>query len=199
MKIVRKLRRRDIGKIAHSGMQMRLARCVDKRPVAGLPGGRGTCSAPRAAVRVAAYIHIRPRTSADTGPRPLARPGLCSAPGVGSEAAGGPLVGDPELIAGEQSCQQSHPNPPWFTTIAAFEVYDSARTHLYGCAHFLGSTTPSNANRVLAYQSTDVFPTPYNIVTEGPNSMFIYGGGYGDNPAASGSFVASVQPQTSGS
>jgi len=110
------------------------------------------------------------------------------------QAAGGPLVGDPELIAGEQSCQQSHPNPPWFTTIAAFEVYDSARTHLYGCAHFLGSMT--SPNRVLAYQSTDVYPTPYNIVTEGPNSMFIYGGGYGDNSAASGSFVASVQPGT---
>jgi hypothetical protein len=110
------------------------------------------------------------------------------------QAAGGPLVGDPSLIAGEQSCQQSHPNPPWFTTIAAFEVYDSARTHLYPCAHFLGSET--GGNRVLAYESTDVYPTPYNIVTEGPNKLFIYGGGYGDNPSASGSFVASVEPGT---
>jgi len=72
------------------------------------------------------------------------------------QAAGGPLVGDPTLIAGEQSCQQSNPNPPWFTTIAAFEVYDSARTHLYGCAHFLGSMT--STNHVLAYQSTEVYP-----------------------------------------
>jgi hypothetical protein len=110
------------------------------------------------------------------------------------QAAGGPLVGDPTLIAGEQSCQKSHPNPPWFTTIAAFEVYDSARTHLYGCAHFLGSMT--STNHVLAYQSTEVYPTPYNIVTEGPGNLFIYGGGYGDNSAASGSFVASVEPGT---
>ena len=110
------------------------------------------------------------------------------------QAANGPLVGDATLIAGEQSCEQSHPNPPWFPTIAAFEVYDSARTHLYGCAHFLGSTTGSN--RVLAYQSTAVYQTPYNIVTEGSNRLFIYGGGYGDNSSASGSFVASVEPGT---
>jgi hypothetical protein len=110
------------------------------------------------------------------------------------QAAGGPLVGDPTLIAGEQSCEQTHPNDPWFPTIAAFEVSDSARTHLYGCAHFLGSTTTSN--RVLAYESTGVYQTPYNIVTEGPDQLFIYGGGYGDNSSASGSFVASVEPAT---
>ena len=110
------------------------------------------------------------------------------------QSANGPLVGDPTLIAGEQACEKSHPNAPWFATIAAFEVYDSARTHLYGCAHFLGSTTSSN--KVLAYQSTAVYQTPYNIVTEGPDSLFIYGGGYGDNSAASGSFVASVEPGT---
>jgi hypothetical protein len=109
-------------------------------------------------------------------------------------AANGPLVGDPALISTEQSCERSHPNPPWFPTIAAFEVYDSARTHLYGCAHFLGSMT--GTNRVLAYSSPDVYQTPYNIVTEGPNRLFIYGGGYGDNASASGSFVASVEPGT---
>ena len=110
------------------------------------------------------------------------------------QAAGGPLVGDPSLISGEQSCEQNHPNPPWFPTIAAFEVYDSARTHLYACAHFLGSMT--SPNKVLAYESAAVYQTPYNIVTDGPNNLFIYGGGYGDNPTASGSFVASVEPGT---
>lgn len=110
------------------------------------------------------------------------------------QAANGPLVGDPTLIAGEQSCERNNPNPPWFPTIAAFEVYDSARTHLYGCAHFLGSTT--SPNNVLAYESPDVYQAPYNIVTEGPNRLFIYGGGYGDNSSASGSFVASVEPGT---
>ena len=54
----------------------------------------------------------------------------------------------------------------------------------------------TSPNRVLAYESPETYPTPYNIVTEGPNNLFIYGGGYGDNPAASGSFVASVEPGT---
>ncbi len=49
---------------------------------------------------------------------------------------------------------------------------------------------------MLAYESTTVYQTPYNIVTEGPDQLFIYGGGYGDNPSASGSFVASVEPGT---
>lgn len=110
------------------------------------------------------------------------------------QAANGPLVGDPTLVAKEQSCVRKTPNKPWFPTMSAFEVHDSARTHLYACAHFLGSL--SSSNHVLAYQSTDVYPTPYNIVTGGPGNLYIYGGGYGDNSAASGSFVASVEPGT---
>jgi len=39
-------------------------------------------------------------------------------------------VGDPSLVRGEQSCETSNPNLPWFPTIAAFEVYESSRTHL---------------------------------------------------------------------
>ena len=78
---------------------------------------------------------------------------------------------------------------PWYAIMAAFEVHDSARTHLYACAHFLG--TSEGANEVLAYSSS-----PYNIVTLGPDNLFIYGGGYGDDSSASGSFVASVEPGT---
>src|SRR6516165_735643 len=115
-----------------------------------------------------------------------------SAPNI--EAANGPLVGDPPLIPQEKTCETEHPNEPWFATIAAFEVYDSARTHLYECAHFLGSTT--SPNRVFAYKSPDVYQTPYNIVTRGPDSLYIYGGGYGDNSSAYGSFVARVEPGT---
>ena len=54
----------------------------------------------------------------------------------------------------------------------------------------------SGRNQVLAYSPPQVYPTPYNIVDHGPNELFIYGGGYGDNPAASGSFVARVEPGT---
>lgn len=115
-------------------------------------------------------------------------------PTPNEQAAGGPLVGDPTLIPSERDCVADSPNPPWYPTIAAFEVHDSARTHLYACAHFLGSS--SSTNDVLAYSSPDVYETPYNIVTKGPDNLYLYGGGYGDNAAASGSFVASVEPGT---
>jgi hypothetical protein len=119
--------------------------------------------------------------------------GSPSPPSSGS-SAGGPLVGDPTLIAGERGCTQAEPNPPWFQTIAAFEVHDSNRTHLYDCAHFGGST--SAANQVFSYTSQQAYTTPYNIVDRGPDELFIYGGGYGDDPAATGSFVSRVEPGT---
>jgi hypothetical protein len=110
------------------------------------------------------------------------------------QAANGPLVGDPSLIPGERSCTAAEVNAPWYPTIAAFEVHDSNRTHLYDCAHFTGSM--SGSNQVFAYSSPQDYVTPYNIVDEGPDQLFIYGGGYGDNPDASGSFVARVEPGT---
>ncbi|MBV9598125.1 MAG: hypothetical protein JOZ87_14805 [Chloroflexi bacterium] len=109
-------------------------------------------------------------------------------------AANGPLVGDPALISGEQTCVSDEPNAPWFPTIAAFEVHDSNRTHLYDCADFEGAL--SGGNQVFAYSSQQTYITPYNIVDHGPNELFVYGGGYGDHPAASGSFVARVEPGT---
>jgi hypothetical protein len=130
--------------------------------------------------------------SSQPGKRPQARP-TSSVP-ADEQAANGPLVGDSSLIAGEQSCVAAQANPPWYPTIAAFEVHDSSRTHLYDCAQFTGSM--SGANQVFAYSSPEVYVTPYNIVDHGPNELFVYGGGYGDNPAASGSFVARVEPGT---
>jgi hypothetical protein len=124
--------------------------------------------------------------------RPRANP-TASVP-ANEQAANGPLVGDPSLIPGEQSCAAAEANKPWYPTIAAFEVHDSNRTHLYDCAHFTGSM--SGSNQVFAYSSPQDYITPYNIVDRGPNELFVYGGGYGDNPAASGSFVARVEPGT---
>lgn len=107
--------------------------------------------------------------------------------------AGGPIVGDPGLLPSEQACVASDPNPPWLQTLAPFEIHDSQRTHLYGCAHFTG-TTKSDANTVFAHSSPQSYPTPYNLIDAGPNELFVYGGGYGDGPSATGSFVARVQP-----
>jgi hypothetical protein len=124
------------------------------------------------------------------------RPRATPTPSVPADeqAANGPLVGNPSLVSGERSCAASENNAPWYPTIAAFEVHDSNRTHLYDCAHFTGSM--SGGNQVFAYSSPQDYITPYNIVDRGPNELFIYGGGYGDNPAASGSFVARVEPGT---
>lgn len=83
-------------------------------------------------------------------------------------AAGGPLVGDPSLVPDELTCTANEGNEPWYPGMAAFEVHDSGRTHLYGCATFPGST--SDANQVFAYQSDDIYVTPYNIVDRGPTS-----------------------------
>ncbi|SFS07051.1 hypothetical protein SAMN04487846_2185 [Microbacterium sp. cf046] len=122
----------------------------------------------------------------------LPKPDATPTPPADETAAGGPLVGDPSLLAGEEECVAAADNEPWYPTIAAFEVHDSERTHLYDCASFLGATTDSNA--VFAYSSPDVYVTPYNIVGRGPDELYIYGGGYGDDPTASGSFVSRVEP-----
>ena len=132
--------------------------------------------------------------SGAAGQRPGATAQATASVPADEQAANGPLVGDPSLIPGEQSCAAAEVNAPWYPTIAAFEVHDSNRTHLYDCAHFTGSM--SGPNQVFAYSSPQDYITPYNIVDRGPNELFIYGGGYGDNPAASGSFVARVEPGT---
>ena len=108
--------------------------------------------------------------------------------------ANGPLVADPTTQADEQNCLATQNNPPWSPTMAAFEVHDSDRTHLYECATFKGST--SSTNRVYAYPSAQQYVTPYNMVDRGPDAYFVYGGGYGDSPEASGSFVSRVAPDT---
>jgi hypothetical protein len=109
-------------------------------------------------------------------------------------AANGPLVGDAAAQAAEQKCLAGKDNAPWSPTMAAFEVHDSERTHLYDCATFLGSR--QGANQVFAYASAEQYVTPYNMVDRGPDAYFVYGGGYGDSPDASGSFVSRVAPDT---
>ncbi|MEU1287985.1 hypothetical protein [Kitasatospora sp. NPDC005856] len=143
------------------------------------------------AVVVALLVGLCACSSSGSGARPADSHG--SSPPADEVAAGGPLVGDPTLVSGEQSCAAAEANAPWYPTIAAFEVHDSNRTHLYACAHFEGA--PSN-NQVYAYSSQQVYATPYNIVDRGPDELYVYGGGYGDDPAASGSFVSRVEPGT---
>ncbi len=129
-------------------------------------------------------------------PGPIAGARSERSPTVPAEvaAANGPLVGDAAATTAELDCLSSKDNAPWSDSMAAFEVHDSERTHLYDCASFRGST--EGPNRVFAYASAQQFVTPYNIVDRGPDAYFVYGGGYGDSPDASGSFVSRLAPDT---
>lgn len=108
------------------------------------------------------------------------------------QAANGPLVGDTSKYASEQSCAASENNQPWYATITAFEHHDSNRSHAFACAEFLGTNSEGN-NQVFAYTSPVNFPGPYNLVTGRSDALYVYGGGYGDAPNASGSFVSRVE------
>ena len=88
---------------------------------------------------------------------------------------------------------QGDSNRPWFPSLMAFEHYDSGRTKLFEQAHFTGSFAGDNTVDVRI--SPDVYPTPYNVVYLSRDSLFVYGGAYGDK-GGTGSFVARVNPQT---
>ena len=111
------------------------------------------------------------------------------------QAANGPLVGDTSKYASEQACATSENNQPWYATITAFEHHDSNRSHVFACADFLGTNAEGN-NQVFAYTSPVNFPGPYNLVTGTSDALYVYGGGYGDAPNASGSFVARLEAGT---
>ncbi|HET8971543.1 MAG TPA: hypothetical protein VFN19_10810, partial [Candidatus Nanopelagicales bacterium] len=132
--------------------------------------------------------------SSDSGKVSVLRSGAEAVVPPEVAAANGPLVGDATATAAELKCLAEQDNAPWSPTMAAFEVHDSERTHRYGCATFLGSS--QGPNQVFAYASAQQYVTPYNLVDRGPDAYFVYGGGYGDSPDASGSFVARVAPDT---
>jgi hypothetical protein len=75
----------------------------------------------------------------------------------------------------------------------ASEHYDSERTHLFAMANFNGSFERSNVVDVLS--SVEPYLTPYNVVYRNASSMFLYGGGYGDEGGL-GAFAARIDPQT---
>lgn len=84
-------------------------------------------------------------------------------------------------------------NPPWYPSLMAFEHYDMQRTHLFEQAKFNGSFDAANTVEMRTF--ADSQPTPYNIVYLGADSLYVYGGGYGDK-GGTGAFVASIDPVT---
>ncbi len=85
-------------------------------------------------------------------------------------------------------------NPPWFPSLASFEHYNSGRSHVFPKAKFGGSFTEKNQVDILT--SSHVYPSGYNMAYLDPQNVFIYGGGYGDEPGSIGAFVARVNPHT---
>jgi hypothetical protein len=85
-------------------------------------------------------------------------------------------------------------NPPWYPSLMASEAYDSGRTRLFEQANFTGSFNQPNVVDVLT-SPENVYLTPYNVVYRNADSMFVYGGGYGDQ-GGMGAFVAKVDSNT---
>lgn len=85
-------------------------------------------------------------------------------------------------------------NPPWYPSLAAFEHYNSGRSHVFPKAKFGGSF--SQKNQVNIFASPAIYPSGYNMAYLDAKNVFIYGGGYGDEPGSIGSFVAKINPKT---
>jgi haloalkane dehalogenase len=82
----------------------------------------------------------------------------------------------------------------WYDSLVSSEHSDSERTHRFAEAEFLGSEF--GENEVVQEKFKGSFPTSYNIVTRGEHEWFVYGGGYGDYPRATGAFIARLDADT---
>jgi hypothetical protein len=121
---------------------------------------------------------------------------LKNATATGGALAGAGLLGNQSntpKVSAQETLAERRSNPPWFPSLMAFEHYDSGRTKLFEQAHFTGSFT--RANSVGVRISLDDYPTPYNVVYLSRDSLFVFGGAYGDE-GGTGTFVARVDPRT---
>lgn len=85
-------------------------------------------------------------------------------------------------------------NLPWYPSLAAFEHYNSGRSHVFPDAIFGGAYKGNN--QVNIFSSSITYPSGYNMAYLDSQDVFIYGGGYGDEPGSIGAFVAKVNPHT---
>lgn len=85
-------------------------------------------------------------------------------------------------------------NLPWYPSLEAFEHYNSGRSHVFPEAEFGGSF--AGDNQVTLRYSPFLYPSGYNMAYLDSKNVFIYGGGYGDEPGSIGAFVAKVDPHT---
>lgn len=110
-------------------------------------------------------------------------------------AAGGPIPPNWTMALEETECAATVENPPFFPTVTPAEHFNGERQDYFPCAQFPGSMT--EPNNVYAYQSSDVYTTPFSLATRGINELYIYGGGTGDaTPPSLQTYVARVEPGT---
>lgn len=92
------------------------------------------------------------------------------------------------------STLEASSNNPWYSSLSAFEHYNSGRSHVFSEARFGGAY--KKKNKVDTLISQHIYPSGYNMCYLDSENIFIYGGGYGDEPGSIGAFVAQVDPCT---
>jgi hypothetical protein len=169
-----------------------LRRQLVMRSLSSAPGSRRRVFSQKLVVALLAVLVLIVVGCSNSAVTPLAPTSTVTSD---EQAANGPLVGDTSKYASEQTCAAAENNQPWYATITAFEHHDSNRSHVFACADFLGTNTEDN-NQVFAYTSPVNFPGAYNLVTGTSDALYVYGGGYGDAPNASGSYIARLEVGT---
>ncbi len=102
-----------------------------------------------------------------------------------------------QTVCATQCCEKNSTqgrsnNAPWYPSIAAFEHYNSGRSHVFPKAKFGGDFRGDNNVAILT--STSSYPSGYNMAYLDANNIFIYGGGYGDVAGSIGAYVAKINP-----
>jgi hypothetical protein len=113
-------------------------------------------------------------------------------------AADGPLPGDITLYARELACQQQIPTPGYYSSLNGAEISDGARSGVFPCATFLGST--DGPNQVYAWRSEDDYPGIAYINNRRPGELYIVGGEVptAANPMPAGPYLAKANATTGG-
>lgn len=104
------------------------------------------------------------------------------------------VIGVVALVGCGDSETVDNVNRPWYPSLAAFEHYDSGRSHLFAQATFGGNVSGTNA--VTTLKTHTGYPSAWNITYLDADNAFVYGGGSGDEVGSVGGYVAKFNPQT---
>jgi hypothetical protein len=120
---------------------------------------------------------------------------LLSACFGGDNSASKSTTSTASTSTGPTGAEPASANAPWYSSLQAFEHYDSGRSHVFPKARFGGSF--SRSNRVTLVRSREgAYPSGYNMSYLNANAAFIQGGSYGNIENSIGPFVAKVNQKT---